>query len=40
MYNKLGTTFSKQRRIVEEMIDAGEEFEIRANPKTPTGRVY
>jgi hypothetical protein len=32
--------FSKQRRMIEELVDEGKEFEIQPAPRAPTGRVY
>jgi len=40
MYPTHGNEFSKQRRMIEELVDEGLEFEIRPAPRAATGRVY
>ena len=40
MYPTQGTAFSKQRRMIEELVDEGKEFEIRPAPRVSTGQVY
>ena len=40
MYPTHGTAFSKQRRLIEELVDEGEEFEIHPAPRVASGSVY
>jgi hypothetical protein len=40
MYPTHGTAFSKQRRMIEQLVDEGKEFEIRLAPKVASGSVY
>ena len=40
MYPTHGTAFSKQRRMIEELVDEGKEFEIHLAPKVASGKVY